>query len=136
MVATGATDAARADAEVATRGQIAFYASTPAYRPVLEQHGLGDLQPELRERTKSDDWSRLLDLVDDDLFDLVAVRGTPAECGRERAARTVGLVDRVAPNAPYTSDPAIWVDVLKAFRSAADREAERRDPAPRPDGRP
>ena len=36
--------------ELAIRGakeQIAFYASTPAYRGVLEHHGWGDLQPEL-----------------------------------------------------------------------------------------
>jgi probable F420-dependent oxidoreductase len=124
MIATGATDEARAGAELATRGQIAFYASTPAYRPVLEQHGRGELQPLLRDRTKSDDWSALLELVDDELFDLVAVRGTPAECGRELATRTVGLVDRVAPNAPYPSDPAIWAEVLKAYRSAADTIAD------------
>jgi probable F420-dependent oxidoreductase len=136
MIATGATDAARADAELATRAQIAFYASTPAYRPVLERHDRGELQPVLRERTKTDDWAGLLELVDDDLFDLVAIRGTPAECGRELATRTVGLVDRVAPNAPYASDPEIWVDVLKAFRSEVDSLAVRRTEAPEPDGRP
>jgi probable F420-dependent oxidoreductase len=136
MIATGTTDAERADAEFATRAQIAFYASTPAYRPVLERHGLGDLQPELHARTKSDDWSRLLELVDDELFDLVAVRGTPAECGRVLADGTVGLVDRVATNAPYASDPQIWTDVLKAFRSRVDTMAERRPEAPEPDGRP
>src|SRR6478752_509891 len=126
MIATGATDAARVDAELATRGQIAFYASTPAYRPVLEHHGLGELQPELRARTKADDWSRLLELVDDELFDLVAIRGTPEECGRELADRTVDLVDRVATNAPYSSEPEIWLDLLKAFRCRVDTMAERR----------
>ena len=124
MIATGATDAARADAEFATRAQIAFYASTPAYRPILERHDRAELQPELRARTKSDDWSRLVELVDDELFDLVAVRGTPAECGRELAARTVGLVDRVAANAPYASDPDIWAEVLKAHRAAVDTIAD------------
>jgi probable F420-dependent oxidoreductase len=124
MIATGATDEARATAELATRAQIAFYASTPAYRPVLERHDRGDLQPELRARTRSDDWSRLLELVDDELFDLVAVRGTPVECGHELADRTVGLVDRVAPNAPYPTEAGIWTELLKAFRSAADTIAD------------
>jgi probable F420-dependent oxidoreductase len=124
MIATGATDAARADAELATRAQIAFYASTPAYRPVLERHDRGELQPALRDRTRSDDWSGLLELVDDELFDLVAVRGTPAECGRELAARTVGLVDRVGMNAPYPSDPEIWSEVLKTHRAAVDTFAD------------
>lgn len=136
MIATGATDASRAEAELATRAQIAFYASTPAYRPVLERHDRGELQPLLRERTKTDDWAGMLELVDDDLFDLVAIRGNPAECGRELAIRTVGLVDRVAPNAPYASDPGIWTDVLKAFRSGVDSMTERRSEAPDPDGTP
>jgi hypothetical protein len=64
------------------------------------------------------------------------VRGTPAECGRELAARTVGLVDRVAPNAAAATDPAVWVELLKALRSAVDTEADRRHRAPLPDGRP
>jgi hypothetical protein len=33
-------------------------------------------------------------------------------------------VDRVAANAPYVSDPGIWTDVLKAFRSAVDTFAD------------
>jgi probable F420-dependent oxidoreductase len=136
MIATGPDDAARADAELATRAQIAFYASTPAYRPVLEQHGREELQPQLRDRTKADDWAGLLELVDDDLFDLVAIRGTPAECGRELAHRTVGLVDRVAPNAPATSDPTTWQELLKAFRSAVETVTEGHPDAPVPDGRP
>ncbi len=123
MIATGATDEARAGAELATRAQIAFYASTPAYRPVLELHDRAELQPELRERTKSDDWTSLLELVDDELFDLVAIRGTPGECGVELAVRTRGLVSRVAPNAPYGAAPGIWAEVLKAFRTAADDTA-------------
>ena len=87
-------------------------------------------------RTQADDWAGMLELVDDDLFDLVAIRGNPAACGRELAARTVGLVHRVAPNAPYASDPEVWSDVLKAFRYEVDRMAERRPEAPDPDGRP
>jgi hypothetical protein len=136
FIVTGVTDEARTAAAASVRRQIAFYASTPAYRPVLERHDRGELQPVLRDRTKTDDWAGLLELVDDELFDLVAIRGTPAECGIELAARTVGLVDRVAPNAPYASDPEVWRDVLKAFRSAVDTMAERRPAAPQADGRP
>jgi len=136
MIATGATDADRARAEVATRAQIAFYASTPAYRTVLDHHGLGELQPRLRELTRAGDWARLVEPVDDEVFDLLAVRGTPAECGRELAARTVGLVDRVGQNAPYDADPAVWAEVLKAFRSEVDRLAGMRTTASGADGRP
>ncbi|MGZ4712628.1 MAG: TIGR03617 family F420-dependent LLM class oxidoreductase [Acidimicrobiia bacterium] len=124
MVATGLDDESRAAAELATRAQIAFYASTPAYRPVLDHHGLGDLQPELRQLTQRDDWAGMVGLVDDALFDLVAVRGSPAPAGAELAARTVGLVDRAAINAPYPAEPEVWSEVLKAFRTAADTIGE------------
>jgi probable F420-dependent oxidoreductase len=120
MVATGRTDETRAAAEFATRAQIGFYASTPAYRPVLDHHDRGDLQPVLRELTQTGDWNRLVELIDDDLFDLVAVRGTPAECATELVDRTAGLVDRVALNAPYVSEPGLWEDVLKGVRARVD----------------
>jgi probable F420-dependent oxidoreductase len=120
MVATGTTDAERESAELATRGQIAFYASTPAYRPVLDRHDRGELQPEFNRLSKLGDWEPMMALVDDELFDLIAVRGMPTECGAELAARTVGLVDRVAINAPYTASPSVWTTVLKEFHRHAD----------------
>ncbi len=44
FVVTGTTDAEQEAAATAVKAQIAFYGSTPAYRPVLELHGWGDLQ--------------------------------------------------------------------------------------------
>ena len=41
--------------------QIAFYASTPAYRGVLEHHGWGDLQPELTRMSKEGKWVEMAD---------------------------------------------------------------------------
>ncbi|MBK5288649.1 MAG: TIGR03617 family F420-dependent LLM class oxidoreductase [Acidimicrobiia bacterium] len=125
MIATGATDEARAGAEYATRAQIAFYASTPAYRGVLDHHDRGELQPEFNRLSKLGDWDAMVTLVDDELFDLIAIRGTPAQCGRELARRTIGLVDRVATNAPYASSPAVWREVLKTFRESVDQTGRR-----------
>ena len=61
MVATGTTEEEMAEAVAATRAQIGFYASTPAYRPVLEMHGWGDLQPELRRLSKAGEWGAMGD---------------------------------------------------------------------------
>ncbi|HNF04220.1 MAG TPA: TIGR03617 family F420-dependent LLM class oxidoreductase, partial [Mycobacterium sp.] len=44
FVVTGTGEAEMAAAAAGTRKQIAFYASTPAYRKVLELHGWGELQ--------------------------------------------------------------------------------------------
>ena len=47
FVVTGNDEAELAANAIGTRKQIAFYASTPAYRKVLELHGWGDLQTDL-----------------------------------------------------------------------------------------
>jgi len=38
------------------RGALAFYASTPDYKRVLDLHGIGDLQPKLRAMTREGAW--------------------------------------------------------------------------------
>ncbi|MDT0470425.1 LLM class flavin-dependent oxidoreductase, partial [Streptomyces gibsoniae] len=43
----------------AARRLLAFYGSTPAYRPVLEVHGWGDLQPELNALSKQGRWQEM-----------------------------------------------------------------------------
>ncbi|HTX63663.1 MAG TPA: TIGR03617 family F420-dependent LLM class oxidoreductase, partial [Acidimicrobiales bacterium] len=51
FVVTGSTEAEMAASVKAAKAQIAFYGSTPAYRPVLELHGWGELQDELHTRS-------------------------------------------------------------------------------------
>ena len=117
MVVTGANDEALAAAAFATRAQIAFYGSTPAYKVVLDAHGWGDLQPELRRLTQAGQWSEMAALIDDDVFDAFAVQGTPDEIATKIVARTGGLVDRVALNAPYAAAPEVWGTVLDGLRA-------------------
>ena len=45
LLATGETDEQVQAAKEVVRKQLAFYGSTPAYRPTLECHGGGELQP-------------------------------------------------------------------------------------------
>ena len=78
------------------RGNLAFYGSTPAYRVTLDHHGLGDLQPRLREMTKTGAWDQLATLIDDDVLDLLAVRGTPAECAARLREEYGALADRMS----------------------------------------
>lgn len=69
LTATGRTREELAAAAKAVRDQIAFYGSTPSYRPVLESHGWGELATELNELSRSDRpdrWSAMGDLIDDD----------------------------------------------------------------------
>jgi len=61
------------------RRQIAFYASTPAYRRVLASIGYEDLQPELRRLSVAGRWGDMADLVDNELVRHFAVEGTAEE---------------------------------------------------------
>lgn len=101
------TDEEHARAGEAMRYQLAFYGSTPAYRVVLDHHGLGDLQPRLREATKSADWSALGTLIDDEVLDLLAVRGTPAEVAARLRSDYGAMADRISLTLPVVSDEAL-----------------------------
>jgi probable F420-dependent oxidoreductase len=117
MVATGATPADLDAATLAVRAQIAFYASTPAYRVVLDVHGWGDLQPVLRERTRSGDWLGMAALVPDDLLDAVAIVAEPDAVAPAIRARFGDRLDRIALNAPYDMDPDIRAGIATALRA-------------------
>ena len=55
-------------ARSAGRWLLSFYASTPAYRPVLEAEGWEALQPELNSLSKSGRWDEMPGLIDDDML--------------------------------------------------------------------
>ena len=67
------------DDHEATRRLLAFYGSTPAYRPVLDIHGWGDLQPELHSLTKQGRWAEMGGLITDEVLHTIAACGTPRQ---------------------------------------------------------
>jgi probable F420-dependent oxidoreductase len=84
----------------ATRRLLAFYGSTPAYRPVLEVHGWGDLQPELNALSKQGRWQEMGALIDDDVLHTIAACGTPKEVAAHIRDRVDGVSDRVCVYQP------------------------------------
>jgi len=95
IVAVGRGDEELAAATAGVRGLLAFYGSTPAYRPVLEVEGCADLQPRLQAMTREGRWDEMASLIDDDLVSRLAVVGTPEECATEIARRFGAVSDRV-----------------------------------------
>ena len=116
FVVTGPDDAAVDAADQAVRQQIAFYGSTPAYRPVLELHGWGELQSELNTLSKRGEWVKMGELITDDVRDAFAVVAPLDRVAAEVRARFDGLVDRFSFYAPYKVDPEVWQGVLAGFR--------------------
>jgi probable F420-dependent oxidoreductase len=94
FVVTGATTEEMAQSAQSARNQLAFYGSTPAYRPVLELHGWGDLQPELNLRSKRGEWATMGDLIDDEILGTFAVVAPVDEVATAVLERWGGLVDR------------------------------------------
>ncbi|OBB74750.1 TIGR03617 family F420-dependent LLM class oxidoreductase [Mycobacterium sp. 852014-52144_SCH5372336] len=79
----------------AARRLLAFYGSTPAYRPVLDVHGWGELQPELNALSKQGRWQEMGTLIDDEMLHTIAACGTPAEIAAHIRDRVDGVSDRV-----------------------------------------
>lgn len=123
FVVTGRTSEEIRQASVATRKQLAFYGSTPAYRRVLDLHGWGDLHTELHRLSRQGEWDAMGALIDDDVLDafaVVAPLDTLAERLRDRCA---GVIDRVLPAFPAGVPDDAVTAVLRELRglSAAGR---------------
>lgn len=91
ILAMGRTDEELATARAGVRALLAFYGSTPAYRPVLDSEGWGELQPELNRLSKTGDVASMTRLVDDTMLATIAVTGTPEECAAEITRRFGGV---------------------------------------------
>lgn len=85
----------RDDDHASTRMLLAFYGSTPAYRPVLDAHGWGDLQPELNAMSKQGRWQEMATLIDDEILHTIAACGTPSEVAAHIRDRVDGVSDRI-----------------------------------------
>jgi len=105
FVVTGTDDESTAEAETAVRQQIAFYGSTPAYRPVLELDGWGDLQSELNTLSKRGEWVKMGELIDDDVLHAFAVVCPLGQVASEVRNRFEGMIDRFSFYAPYKVEP-------------------------------
>ncbi len=95
FVVTGTTEADFEAAKQQVKYRIAFYGSTPAYRPVLACHGWGDLQPKLNQLSKNNGWDRMPELISDEMLETFAVVGEPRQVASEIRRRYGHLVDRL-----------------------------------------
>jgi probable F420-dependent oxidoreductase len=81
---------------MAVRFLVAFYGSTPAYKPVLDVHGWGDLQPELNALSKRGEWVEMGSVISDEVLETIAVLGTPSQVSDEIFRRYGDHANRVA----------------------------------------
>lgn len=96
FVITGDTEAERDRQRAAVRSRIAFYASTPAYRVVLDVHGWGAIGEKLHAMSRTGGWDEMANSVTDDMLAAFAVEAEPDKVGAALRERYEGLLDRVA----------------------------------------
>ncbi|ONH58204.1 LLM class F420-dependent oxidoreductase [Frankia sp. CcI49] len=118
FVATGVDDAQVAAAADAMRQRIAFYGSTPAYRAVLELHGWGELQTELRALSLRGEWARMGTLIDDEILDAFAVVAPLDTLAVRVRDRFEGVVDRLMLSLPAGTPAATVEAVLDEVRGS------------------
>ncbi len=118
FVVSGRDDDEWARSRAAVRAQIAFYGSTPAYRPVLELHGweaLGDELNALSTSRREDKWEAMAELVDDEVLGTFAVLAEPEEVGAEVLRRFDGVVDRFSVYSGAGLPLEVWDPVVRAL---------------------
>ncbi|MEU2350398.1 TIGR03617 family F420-dependent LLM class oxidoreductase [Modestobacter sp. NPDC049651] len=119
LVVSGRTAEETDRAADAARRTIAFYGSTPAYRPVLDLHGWGDLAAELHRLSVGRDeqrWTAMAALVDDEVLHTFAVVADPDDVAAAVRARFGGLVDRFSVYASHPAPLELWDPLAAAFR--------------------
>jgi len=109
FIATGDTEEELVKSREAIRYRIGYYASTPAYKGVLDLHGWGDIQPILNRMTKEGKWNELAGEISDEVLQTFAAVGEPVPAAQLIRQRFEGVVDRVT------------LDVRKSEQTLADQ---------------
>lgn len=106
--------------ETEARRQIAFYASTPPYRPVFDLEGWGDVADQLKAFAARGRWDDMPALITDEIFERLALRGSWADMPGKIFAKYSGLLDRVSYYFPLVpgENAAGWRATVAGFRGS------------------
>ena len=84
------------------RSQIAFYASTPSYRPVMALHGWGEVADQLRALARGGEWGEMGGRITDEMLRTFAVVAPEDELAATLRRRYAGLADRLSLYLPFS----------------------------------
>jgi probable F420-dependent oxidoreductase len=118
FVIIGDTEAELAAQRRAVKQQIAFYASTRTYEPVLAAHGWQDVGPHLHRKSVEGDWKGMAELISDEMLETYAVTATADTIAARLNERYDGLLDRTAfyqPDKQQALDDPRLPRVIKTF---------------------
>lgn len=113
FIATGADNAAVAEAVDRVRQRIGFYGSTRAYWPVWEQHGLEDLGRRLFSMSMNGDWDRMPEAVPDEVVALFAAIGRHDEIVDRIEDRFGGISDALSASITPDTNSDLPADLIQ-----------------------
>lgn len=119
FVVTGRTEEERQRAAIEAKTQIAFYASTPSYRVVLEMSGWADLGDRLSRMAREGKWMEMWQEISDDMLEQIAVVASPEDLPHKVRERYEGILSRVGYYFPFRLEDEdrriVWEYASKEF---------------------
>jgi probable F420-dependent oxidoreductase len=96
--------------EEIARFQIAFYASTPSYRSVMDIHGWGVTAEKLSAHAAHGNWAEMPMLITDEMLNEFCLVTDEADLGSALKERYKGIADRLAIYNPFVPGErdALW----------------------------
>ncbi len=99
------------------RAQIAFYASTPSYRPVMALHGWSDIAEKLSVHAARGEWAEMPMLITDEMLGEFCLVTEEDKLADELKKRYEGIADRLALYIPFVPGERDdwWKGLLEKF---------------------
>jgi probable F420-dependent oxidoreductase len=121
FVVTGKTEQETRTMAKLVKDQIAFYASTPNYRAVLDLHGWAGIGEGLSKKIRTGDFATLSETITDEMLHTFAIVAPPDQVPAALRARFAGLAQHTSIYfpVPQTDPEAKWKAFVDAFRKAA-----------------
>ncbi len=103
LIASGKDEEEVEKAKGPVKQQIAFYASTRTYLPVLETHGWGEVGLQLHRLSLEGRWQEMANRISDEMLEEFAIVGTYDEVVAKLKARWGGTANSVSFGHPATT---------------------------------
>ncbi len=117
-IATSAFIVTSAEEDLFVRSQIAFYASTPSYRPVMTLHGWEETAQQLSALATRGDWASMPGLINQEMLETFAVVATPEELAERLKTRYLGRIERLGIYIPFSPGErdGFWQGLLRRWK--------------------
>ena len=87
--------------EAFARMQIAFYASTPSYKPVMDLHGWGEIAEKLSGFAAKSEWAEMPMLITDEMLSEFCLMTSQENLASDLKKKYNGIADRLTLYTPF-----------------------------------